>query len=80
MESLNLFFSKTTLPVFTKFHMGPSVEVMLAHCSNGSASLNKMAAIPIYDKILKIFFSSTKKALRLNIGIQHQGLKVYQVY
>ena len=29
-------------------------------------------------KLLKIF-SSTKKALRLKLVIQHQGLKVYQV-
>ena len=29
-------------------------------------------------KQLKIF-SSTRKALRLNLGIQHWGLKVYQV-
>ena len=61
--------------------MGPSVEGMLMLCSNGSASLDKMAAIYIhvYDKTLKNFFSSTKKALRLNLGIQHRELKVYQV-
>ena len=29
---------------------------------------------------LKIFFSRTKKALRLSLGIQHLGLKVYQFY
>ena len=29
---------------------------------------------------LRIFFSRTKKTLRLNLGIQHWGLKVYQVY
>ena len=28
-------------------------EGMLTFCSNGSASLNKMAAMPIYSKILK---------------------------
>ena len=28
---------------------------------------------------LKSNFSRTKKALRLNLGIQHRGLKVYQV-
>ena len=59
--------------------MGPSVEGMFTLCSNGSASLNKMAAMPIYGKTLKVFFSSTMKALRLNLGIQHRGLKVYQV-
>ena len=30
-------------------------------------------------KHLKIFFSSTKKAFRLNLGIQPRGLKVYQL-
>ena len=30
--------------------MGPSVEGILTICSNNSASLNKMAALPIYDK------------------------------
>ena len=30
-------------------------------------------------KTLNIFFYSTKKALRLKLGIQHRGLKVYQV-
>ena len=60
--------------------MGSSVEGMLTLCSNGSASLNKMAAMPIYGKnTKKTFYSSTKKALRLNLGIQHRGLKVYQV-
>ena len=26
------------------------------------------------------FFSRTKKALKLNLGIEHQGYKVYQTY
>ena len=26
MKSLNVFFSETAEPVFTRFHMGPSVE------------------------------------------------------
>ena len=30
--------------------MGPSVERVLTVCSNGSTPLNKMAAVPIYDK------------------------------
>ena len=33
--------------------MGPSVERMLTICSNSSAPLNKMAAMPIYDTTLK---------------------------
>ena len=78
-QSLNVFFSETARTVFTRFHIGPSVERMLTICSNGSAPLNKMAVMPMYGKILKISFSSTKKPLRLNLGIQHQRLKVYLV-
>ena len=37
-----------------------------------------MAAMLIYGKQFKIFFSRTKKALRLSLGIQHWRRKVYQ--
>ena len=37
--------------------MGFSVERMLTICSNGSAPLNKMAALPIYGKTFKKSFS-----------------------
>ena len=33
--------------------MGPSVERVLTICLNGSALLNKMAALPMYGKKLK---------------------------
>ena len=65
VKSLNIF-SETVSTVFTRFHIGPSIERMLTVCSNGSAPLNKMAAMPIYGKHLKISFSRTRKALRLN--------------
>ena len=52
--------------------MGPSVKGVLIICSNGSAPLNKMAAMPIYGtKHLKLIFR-TKKALRLNLGKRHR--------
>ena len=60
--------------------MGPSVKGMLTLCSSGSASLNKMAAMPInvFDKKhLKFFFSSTKNALKLILSIQLWGLNVF---
>ena len=66
-------FNETTLPIFTRIHKGPTVEGMLIIYSNGSAPLNKIAAMLIYGKTLKIFFSSTKKVLRMNLGIQHCG-------
>ena len=80
INSLNVFFSEIACPLFTTFHTGPSFGGMLKICSNGSAPLIKMAAMPIYGKTLKIFFSSTKKDLKLNLGIQYRGLKVYLVF
>ena len=80
MKSLNFFSSETSWPVFNRFHMGPSIKLgMLTILSDGSAPFNKIGVMLIYGKTLKIFISSTKKALRLNIVIQHRGLKVYQV-
>ena len=38
-----------------------------------------MAAMPIYGKNLKIFFSGTKRLMTLNVGMQHRVLEVYQV-
>ena len=58
--------------------MGPSVEEVLSICSNGSAPLNKMAAMPIYGKTkktLKVFFSQTS----FEAESWHWGLKVNQV-
>ena len=52
IKSLNVL-SETAGPILTRFHMGPSVEGMLTICSNCSAPLNKMAAMPIYGKTLK---------------------------
>ena len=59
--------------------MGPSVTGMLTICSNGTAPLKRMADMPVYGK--NTSKSSQKlKALRLNVGIQHWELKIYQVY
>ena len=65
----NVFFSEIAGAIFNRFHMGPSVERVLTICSNGSALMNKMVAMPIYGKKHLKIFSSTKKALRLNLGI-----------
>ena len=79
VKSLNI--SETASTVFTRFHIGPSIERMLTVCSNGSAPLNKMAAMPIYGKHLKISFSRTKKALRLNRAqaVSEKTLKNYTI-
>ena len=53
--------------------MGSPVDMMLTICSNGSALLNKVAVLSILGKTHEKFYK-TQKALRLNLGIQHQGL------
>ena len=63
---------------FIRFHMGPFVERILTICSKGSAPKKKRAAI-YGKKHSKLFFSRTKKALKLNRSINYQGLKFYQV-
>ena len=56
-----------------------SIEGVLIICSNCSTLWNKRAAMSIYCKThLKIFSSRSKKAFRLNLGIYHWGIKVYQ--
>ena len=54
-------------PFFTRFHMGPYIEGLLTIFSNGSASLNKIATMPINGKKHLKIFSRTKKALRLDL-------------
>ena len=52
VQFLNVFFSETTWAISTihVFHMGPSVKRVLIIYANGSAPLNKMAAMPVYGK------------------------------
>ena len=49
--------------IFTRFHMGPSVERILMIYSNGHGPLIKMAAMPIYGKTLKKFSSPEPRKL-----------------
>ena len=55
-----------TPALVTKFTMRPSVEGLLIICSNGSAPLNKMAAMPIYSKNTSKYYPESEK---LNLGI-----------
>ena len=41
--------------------------------------MTKMAAMLIYGKTLKIFFSATRLPMILKLGILHWGLKLYTV-
>ena len=76
MWSLNVFFSETDWPIFTRFHIGLSVEGVLSICLNSSALSNKVSTMPLYGKKkqLQMNFSRTKKTSKLNLGIHHWGL------
>ena len=41
--------------------------------------MTKMAAMPIYDKTIKIIFSGIERPMILKLGIQHCVLEYYQV-
>ena len=49
-------------------------------CSNGPGHMTKMAAMPIYGKTLKIFFSGTKSLMTLKLAMQHWVLEYSQFY
>ena len=47
--------------------------------TNGLCHMTYMAAMPIYGKSLKIFFSGIKKPMTLKVGMKHRLLEYYQV-
>ena len=49
----NIFSSETTGLIEAKFHLEPPWDGGTKVCSNGPGHLTKMAAMPIYSKILK---------------------------
>ena len=49
----NDFFSETTGPIATKFHLQPPEPLGKKSCSNGLGHMTNMAAMPIYGKNLK---------------------------
>ena len=56
------------------------MEEVLSICSNRSASLNKMATMPIYGKKhFKNLFLQNGQSFKANLGIKHLELRVYQV-
>ena len=71
-------FSETAWAIFTIFHKGPSVERVLTICSDGSAPLNKMAAMPIYSKNTQLSSFPEARKLWGWILIYSTGDKVYQ--
>ena len=77
VKSLNRLLLVNRSTNFHKISYGDFCQREVDNCANGSARLNKMVAMFIYGKTPKIFFSRIKKALRLNLGLQNGGLKVY---
>ena len=49
----NIFFSETTGPIETKFHMEPPWDGGSKDCSNGPGHMTKMAGVPVYGKNLQ---------------------------
>ena len=75
----NIFSLETALPIEAKFYVAPPWDTGTKVCSNGPGHMTKLAAIPIYGTILKIFFSGTKTPMTLKIGMQHWVLEYYQL-
>ena len=62
MILLNTFSSEISWPIFTKFHVNPTVETGLRVCSNGHAPLTVM---PVYDKIMILKKTNKQKHILL---------------
>ena len=51
---LNFFFLETARPTQGKFHVEPPWDGGMKICSNGPGPITNMAAMPIYDRNLKL--------------------------
>ena len=58
---LNIFSSEAAWPIIVKFHMEPPWDGVTKVYSNGPGHMTKMAAMPIYGKNLKKFYSPEPK-------------------
>ena len=68
---LNFVFSITTGPIEAKFRETPPRDGETKYCSNGLSHITKMAAMSIYGKNLKNFFSGTGRPMTLKVAVQH---------
>ena len=75
----NFYSLETARPIETKFHVEFPWDGGMKICSNGPGHMTNMAAMPIYGKNLKLFFSGTKQLMILKVAMQHRVLKYYQV-
>ena len=74
-----MFSLETAKPIEAKFHLYPPWDEGTKACSNGPGHMTNMAAMPIYGKTIKIFFSGTKRPMTLKLGMQHCVLEYYQI-
>ena len=65
---LNFFSLITTRPIEAKFHVEPPWNGGTKASSNGPGHMTKMAAMLIYGKNLKIFFSGTQRCVTLKLS------------
>ena len=76
----NFFSLETSRPIEVKFHVEPPWDREMKVCSNGLCYMTSMAAMPVYGKNLKIFFSGTQRPMTLKVGMQHLVLEYFQIY
>ena len=67
----NFFFLETAGPIEAKFYVEPPRDEGMKVNTNGLCHMIKMAAMPKYVKISKIFFSETKRPMTLKLGMRH---------
>ena len=76
----NFFSIETARPIQAKCHVDPPWDWRTKACSNGPGHTTKMAAMPIYGKkLLKIFFTGTKRPMTFKVDMQHWVLEYYQI-
>ena len=75
----NFFSLETAKSIEAKFQVEPPWDGGMKVYSNGPDHMTSMAAMPIFGKNLKIFFSGTKQPMTLNVGMQHRVLEYYTV-
>ena len=65
---------------YFRFHMKHAYEGGIKVCINGPGHMTKMAAMAIFiEKLLKLFFSRTRRSMILKLGMKHQGEELYNV-
>ena len=67
------------MQIEAKFHMKPIMHRETKVCSNGPCHMTQMADMTIYKNTSDTIFSETEWLMTLKLGMQHLGLRSYQV-